>query len=237
MTRERDITIQNTVYRVVISDDEETLFAAKAAGRVIVGVTGADRARKLPVARYLAETEDAVTERYLEQVVCREKGLPWIIGETRLITVREFTEEDAKQVPSETEDKEDDLVFQDKEKLKAYIHGQYEFFGYGLWAVERKEDKRIIGKAGITGCDEKGRMELGYHIFKPYRRRGYGGEACRTVLEYVREEYGCPVCAVVEASNDASRKLLEKLGFSSAPSVTEQKCSGSVLRYVLFDRN
>ena len=37
MVQEKDIVVENTVIRVVISDDEKTLLAAKAAGRVIVG--------------------------------------------------------------------------------------------------------------------------------------------------------------------------------------------------------
>ena len=40
MVQEKDITVENMIIRVVISDDEKTLLAAKAAGRVIVGVAG-----------------------------------------------------------------------------------------------------------------------------------------------------------------------------------------------------
>ena len=177
MVQEKDITVENMIIRVVISDDEKTLLAAKAAGRVIVGVAGENGERALPMARYLVAAEAAATEQYLEQVVRREKGLPWMIKETDRLLIREFTAKDAGQVPQEPEDQEDDRIFQDREKLTAYIEGQYGFFGYGLWAVERKTDRRIVGKAGITGCDEEGRMELGYHIFTPYRRQGYGEEA------------------------------------------------------------
>lgn len=228
MVQEKDVVVEDTVIRVVISDDEKTLLAAKAAGRVIVGVIGEDMERALPMARYVIETQDAVTERYLEQVVRREKGMPWIIKETTRLRIREFAARDAGQVPPEPEDREDDRIFQDQEKLEAYITGQYGFFGYGLWAVERKKDARIIGKAGITRCDEDGRMELGYHIFTPYRRQGYGEEACRAVLEYVKEEYGCDVYAVAEASNNASAGLIKKLGL---PSFTEKKCIESGHRH------
>lgn len=217
MVQEKDITVENMIIRVVISDDEKTLLAAKAAGRVIVGVAGENGERALPMARYLVAAEAATTEQYLEQVVRREKGLPWMIKETDRLLIREFTAKDAGQVPQEPEDQEDDRIFQDREKLTAYIEGQYGFFGYGLWAVERKTDRRIVGKAGITGCDEEGRMELGYHIFTPYRRQGYGEEACRAILEYVKEEYDCPVYAAVEASNDASTGLLKKLGLHTKP--------------------
>lgn len=228
MLLEKRIKIEGILYDVVISDIPEALLAAKAAGRVIVGVAGPGES-SLPMAQYVVEDLAAVSRQYLERVVRREKGMPWWIGETRRLWLREFTVEDAWQVPREPKDGEADRIFYEADKLKAYIQGQYEFFEYGLWAVVRKEDGKIIGKAGITRCDDKGQMELGYHIFQTYRRQGYGEEACRAVLEYVRAEYGCPIYAVSEAANHASGKLLEKLGFT----LLDQRYSGPEHRYYL----
>ena len=55
-------------------------------------------------------------------------------------------------------------------------------------------------------------VELGYHIFRPFRRQGYAEEACRAVLNYAKEELACPVCAHVAKENTASIQMLEKLG-------------------------
>ena len=55
-------------------------------------------------------------------------------------------------------------------------------------------------------------VELGYHIFHPFRRQGYAEEACRAVLNYAKEELACPVCARVAKENTASIQMLEKLG-------------------------
>lgn len=230
MVWERDVTVENIRCRVVISDEEDALLAAKAAGRVIVGYLGENRKGSFPMARYLTETMEAVDDKYLERVVRREKGLPWIIGESRRLRLREFILEDIGQIPAEPGDGDADRVFRDREKLAAYIRGQYIFHEYGLWAVERKEDRRILGKAGLTDCDEEGRPELGYHIFAPYRRQGYGEEACRLVLDYVREEYGpVGVTAVTEALNGASAGLLQKLGFR----FRDSECNGARHRYDL----
>lgn len=223
MVLEQKIIVEGILYSVVISDEAQTLLAAKAAGRVIVGVTGTDRDQKLSMARYVVENQEAADPKYLERVVRRQAGLPWLIGEGCRLLVREFTTEDAGQIPKEPEDREADRVFYDPDRLSAYIQSQYGFFEYGLWAVVTKEDGKLIGKAGIARCDGQGRMELAYHIFQSYRRRGYGEEACRIVLDYVKSEYNCPVYGVVEAENTASRKLLEKLGFV----LKEQKYSES----------
>ncbi len=230
MVWERDVTVENVCCRVVISDEEDALLAAKAAGRVIVGYLGENGNGSFPMAHYLVETMEAANERYLERVVRRERGLPWIIGESMRLRLREFILGDIGQIPVEPGDRKADRVFHDQEKLAAYIKSQYGFLEYGLWAVERKEDGRILGKAGLTGFDAEGRPELGYHIFAPHRRQGYGEEACRIVLDYVRGEYGpVGVFAVTEASNEASVGLLQKLGFRFRGS----ECNGVRHRYAL----
>lgn len=263
MILKREIAIEGKKYCVVLSDERETLLAAKAAGRVLVGILGSGD-EDLSPARYLVETPECADERYLERVVRREMGLPWIIAESKRLILREFTMEDLAQIPGEGES-EADRVFYTEELLKAYIRGQYGFYEYGMWAVVRREDGRIIGKAGVSDCDIRRdlaaasvsapdlaavsapgaapvsvlgaapalsaapvpaadlsdasvsapemRLELGYHIFAPYRRQGYAEEACRMVLDYTIEEYGCPVYAVTEQSNLPSIRLLEKLGF------------------------
>lgn len=64
-------------------------------------------------------------------------------------------------------------------------------------------------------------MELGYHIFTPYRRQGYAEEVCRIILDYAEQEYECPVCAYVETGNEASAALLEKLGLHSVQEASQ----------------
>ena len=232
MVREQEVTVENICCRVVISDEARALLAAKAAGRVIVAYLRENRTEDLSMARYGVEDMEAADERYLERVARRELGLPWLIGESERLTLREFTAEDGKHVYPEPEDKEADKVFYDEERMKAYIRGQYGFFEYGLWAVVRKADGRLLGKAGLTGWDPEGGMELAYHIFTPYRRQGYGEEACRIVLSYASQEYGCPFYALVEPGNKASPGLLRKLGFR----FTGQECNGSRHRYCLGAR-
>lgn len=232
MVWERDVVVEDICCRVLISDEAEALLAAKAAGRVIVGCLGEDGRGQLPMADYLVESIDAADGRYLERVVRRERGLPWKIAENNRLRLREFTVGDAMQIPEEPGDQAADRVFYEREKLAAYIQSQYRFLEYGLWAVERKRDGKILGKAGLTNCDGNGYFEFAYHIFKPWRRQGYAQEACRMVIDYVWEEYkeaAKGIYAVVEASNYASAGLLQKLGFS----LTEPGCSGARHRYCL----
>ncbi|MGN0157979.1 MAG: GNAT family N-acetyltransferase [Brotaphodocola sp.] len=249
MTDVRTVTVEGTPYCVVISDEAETLLAARAAGRVPVGLWKKNsdleelagvgtsvsdgvgnlapaRTADFSMVKYVVETLDRVDERFLERVVRRELGLPWMIAESDRLLLREFDVDDWKKIPEEPQDVEADRIFYDKDKLEAYIRQQYGFYEYGVWAVVRKEDAAIVGKAGIVGADEtlpgmesgtesSLMMELGYHIFSPYRRQGYALETCRMILDYIHEEFEAQAYAVTKTSNKASRGVLEKLGFAA----------------------
>lgn len=228
MTYEREIQIEGTYYNVVISDDPATLLAAKAAGRVAVALLSQQEGQDLSSAEYAVERLEAADNKYLEQVVRRHLDLPWTIGVSERILLREFTLDDIPSVLREETDTEADALFYTPDQLSAYIRYQYRFYEYGIWAVVRKSDGVLLGKAGITACEDK--LELGYHIFSPYRRQGYAVEACRMILDYVRRELDSPVYAVTDPANEGSKKVLEQLGFW----LTEQKYNEAALQTGLY---
>lgn len=250
MTEEREVIIEGTVHTVIISDEKEALLAAKAAGRALIGVQSRENMDLWP-ASYVAESWEDLDDAYLEQVVRRHLGLPWYIGETKRLLIREFQAEDAKKVPGEETDREEDSVFYTPDKLSRYIRCQYGFYEYGLWALVEKKTGNLAGKAGIVRTsygkkpweedrkiseshslpakekpEEGFYVEIGYHIFRPFRRRGYATESCRKIVELVREKAEMPVCiyAKIDASNKASIGVAKSCGFF----VIAEKCSGEV---------
>ena len=73
---------------VLISDENEALLAARAAGGAIVGLwSGEGRGTAAP---YAVEALSDVTEEFLERAARRHLGLPWRICETRRLLVRDF---------------------------------------------------------------------------------------------------------------------------------------------------
>lgn len=215
MTEERTVIVNGKQYGIVLSDERETLLAARAAGRVPVGLW--KEQTDFSMVRYLVESPDCADERFLERVVRRELHLPWEIAESDRLCLREFTAEDCSKILSEPQDTDQDRIFCERNTLEAYIRNQYGFYEYGVWAVVRKSDGVILGTAGVVGAEETEdaglRLELGYHMFEPYRRCGYAMEACRLILDYVHEEYEAQMYARTAKGNHASRKLLENLGF------------------------
>lgn len=216
MRLERTVSVDGVEYPIVISDEPRALLAAQAAGRVFAGLWNEEV--YLP-AEYVIGAEAASDRSCLERIVRRFLNLPWIIGEGDRVLLREFTVQDAAYVSQESSGAErpSDEVFYTEKLLRAYLEKQYRFYEYGLWAIVRKQDGKIVGKAGIVDtmilADGREALEIGYHIFEPWRRNGYAKEACELILPYIENEYGCPVCARTKRENIASRKLLEYLGF------------------------
>ena len=216
MTEERFVAIEGVNYPVLISDEYQALQAALAAGRAVVELMGSGPMSGAPFAVERLEEADG---DYLERVVRRALNMPWIIGETRRLMIREFCMEDIKSVRKEPEDTEDDRIFYTADKLEAYIKNQYGFYQYGIWALVEKCSGTLVGMAGLTDKNgeewegETVRLELGYHIFEPYRRNGYGIEACQKILDYADENICRKIWAEIESGNLASISLIKKLGF------------------------
>lgn len=75
-------------------------------------------------------------------------------------------------------------------------------------------DVQRIGTVHVSDADWR-RPELGYWIAPEVHGQGYGQEAVALVVDYVFRTYAHPaVGAVAYDFNDASRGLLESLGFS-----------------------
>lgn len=87
--------------------------------------------------------------------------------------------------------------------------------GDGGWFVTLRQGGQVIGDCGTLGwADVEGRVEIGYGLAPPFRRRGYGTEAVRALAGWVAAQPGvAAVTASVAIGNLASRRLLERLGF------------------------
>lgn len=232
---------------VLISDEKEALLAAKAAGRAIIGIwrPGQD-IEEISAAKYVVEDRNDVTEVYLERVARRHLGLPWHICETERLLIREMFADDFDEVWLN----QIGLGFGSVEELQAYTKNQYAFYEFGFWAVVEKMSGALVGVAGLktaemrmdagdkrdgadaadaeTEPDAGEILELGYHIFPHFRRRGYAKEACLAILRYGKEELGVSrFLARIHSENMASRQLAAKIGF------VEKTCQNGYLCDIL----
>lgn len=246
--------MEGNTYLLTISDEEEALLAAAAAGGAVLGIWREEHPMKnLGAAAYLVEDPSDVTDRLAEQVVRRRLGLPWIIGETERLVIREFCMNDEGRLGEMRESRgeepashtlgmkpvwEDgsDRIFLNRDTLEAYIRGQYYFYEYGIWAIVEKQSGTIIGRAGITDLEldqAEPVKEAGYGILAPYRGCGYGMEAMSKILEYGMEELAIRrLYARIDPLNTRSIRLAEKLGFKPV-----QTDTGSARNWLLYAVN
>lgn len=85
--------------------------------------------------------------------------------------------------------------------------------GYGLWAVERRDDGTLIGMCGFVRRDTLPGVDIGYALAPEARGHGYVVEAVRACLEHGRTELGFGrVLAITSPDNEASQRVLLAVG-------------------------
>ncbi len=148
---------------------------------------------------------------------------PVKILETERLVVRELTPDDAPFV----------LEFLNTPKFIKYIADRgvrtlddarryiderflasYRVNGYGLYAVELKNDGAVVGTCGFVRRDTLPCADLGFAFLPEFEGKGYGFESASAVLSYGWETLRFDrVLAITSMDNETSGRLLGKLGF------------------------
>ena len=89
----------------------------------------------------------------------------------------------------------------------------YEENGFGLNKVELKNGGAPIGISGLVKRDTLPDVDIGFAFLPEYWNQGYAIESARAVMEHARHVLGIDrVVAITSPDNEASAKLLEKIG-------------------------
>ena len=90
----------------------------------------------------------------------------------------------------------------------------YQRYGFGLYLVELKDGKVPIGMCGVLKRESLPDPDLGFAFLPEYWGQGYAFEAASAVLKEARDTFKLTrILAITNPDNDASIKLLAKLGF------------------------
>ena len=85
--------------------------------------------------------------------------------------------------------------------------------GFGMWIAAERSSGVVLGHCGLQRLEGGDDVELAYYLGRPAWGRGYATEAARAVLDFAFERRGLRrVVAVVRHDNDASRRVLDKVG-------------------------
>lgn len=91
----------------------------------------------------------------------------------------------------------------------------YERLGFGLYVVEGRETRLPIGICGLLKRDTLEHPDLGFAFLPRHWSQGYAFEAASGVLRYARASLGIGrILAITSPENDASIRLLLRLGFT-----------------------
>src|ERR1043166_722390 len=89
----------------------------------------------------------------------------------------------------------------------------YETYGFGLNLVELKSEGKPIGMCGLLKRDTLPEPDIGFAFLPDYWNQGYAFEAAAAVMNHARANLGVEnVLAITSPDNDASAKLLGKIG-------------------------
>lgn len=88
--------------------------------------------------------------------------------------------------------------------------------GHTFWAMERKDDGRVIGFCGVSRGPVppiEGELEIGWRLAADCWGQSYAREAAQATLGWIAEHRpGEPLCAITSVDNMRSRGLMERLG-------------------------
>ena len=88
--------------------------------------------------------------------------------------------------------------------------------GFGLYLVERRADGEPLGMCGLLKRDTLPDVDLGFAYRPAHWGKGYALEAALATIAYARETLGLPrLAAITSPDNEASMKLLARLGFAA----------------------
>jgi len=93
--------------------------------------------------------------------------------------------------------------------------------GFTFWAMERKEDKALLGFCGVKPASVEpllGEVEIGWRLRHDAWGRGYAREAAQASLEWAWANLGAPrIVAITVPANSRSWGLMERLGMIRRP--------------------
>lgn len=210
---------------VVLTDKE--CFVRQWEDYAVIGIEHGASINSVP---FILENLEDLTDYDLQLAYARKFGIPCVIAKNERFMLREAVLEDISELKHIYDNAETVKYIpgmgdeaSEKDKLLSYIRYMYGYYGYGLWVMQDNVTGTLIGRAGIEHRELDGERcyELAYLVREEYRRKGYGYQAARMVLEFA-QKYGIKqIITYIHEKNIPSVRLSEKLGFSEWKEITD----------------
>lgn len=104
--------------------------------------------------------------------------------------------------------KEDAIRYINEGPRKSYREN-----GFGLYVVERKNNRIPIGICGLLKRETLQHPDIGFAFLPEFEGQGFAFEVAQAIMQHAKDHLKIAnVCAITRADNVKSIKLLEKLG-------------------------
>ena len=114
----------------------------------------------------------------------------------------------------------------------ALIIGHWELRGFGLWAVEERATRTLVGRIGCFEPEGWPGFEIGYVLSPRFWGLGYATEGAAAALRFAREEQHAPqVISLIHPDNAASIRVAQRLGATATGTTLLGDRSVSVYTY------
>jgi RimJ/RimL family protein N-acetyltransferase len=97
----------------------------------------------------------------------------------------------------------------------ALFAGHWALRGYGQWVLERRDDGRFVGRAGLWEPEGWPGREVGWALRRDAWGAGYATEAARAAVAWARDALGADaLISIIAPENAASERVAGRLGMA-----------------------
>jgi RimJ/RimL family protein N-acetyltransferase len=113
----------------------------------------------------------------------------------------------------------------------AMLLGHWVLRGFGMWAMERKDSGRFVGRVGLHQPEGWPDLELGWMLMPDERRQGYATEGARAALDFAFGRLNAQrLVSLIRVDNTAAERVARRLGGRQATTI--DFLGGATLVYV-----
>lgn len=110
--------------------------------------------------------------------------------------------------------------------------GHWDLLGYGQWAIVRRSDGALVGRAGYLDPYGWPGFEIGYMLGRDHWGQGYAREACAECLRIARDVlHKERIISLIRPANERSIRLATSLGARLESTIDLMGSEAQVYRY------
>ena len=169
-----------------------------------------------------------------------------MILETNRLYLREMEQSDFNSLCKFLQDFEVMYAYEhafSNDEVQAWLDNQirrYKQYGFGLWAIIKKDTNECIGDCGLTYQDFNGKevLEIGYHLQKKFWHQGFATEVAIACKEYAFNNLKAnEVFSIIRDNNIPSQKVAIRNGMTICGEFTKHYYNMDMPHWVYSIKN